>query len=50
MGILNAACNVLFNVLFVGRLGLSGIALSTSVTYVVVATVFGILLSRRFPR
>jgi putative peptidoglycan lipid II flippase len=50
MGILNAACNVVFNVLFVGRLGLSGIALSTSVTYVVVATVFGILLSRRFPR
>ena len=40
MGILNATCNAAFNTLFVGRLGLSGIALSTSVTYLVVALVF----------
>ncbi len=40
MGVLNAALNALFNALFVGPLGLAGIALSTSLTYVVVAVVF----------
>jgi putative peptidoglycan lipid II flippase len=48
MGVLNATCNAAFNALFVGWLGLSGIALSTSVTYVVVAVVFWIRLPRRF--
>lgn len=47
MGILNATCNAAFNTLFVGRLGLSGIALSTSVTYGVVAAVFWIRLPQR---
>jgi putative peptidoglycan lipid II flippase len=47
MGLLNATCNALFNMAFVGRLGLSGIALSTSVTYVVVAVVFWIRLPHR---
>jgi putative peptidoglycan lipid II flippase len=48
MGVLNATCNVVFNALFVARFGLSGIALSTSVTYGIVASVFWIRLSRRF--
>jgi putative peptidoglycan lipid II flippase len=46
MGLLNAACNAAFNFAFVGRLGLAGIALSTSVTYVVVAAVFWARLVR----
>ncbi|MGA2448526.1 MAG: lipid II flippase MurJ [Polyangiaceae bacterium] len=40
MGILNSSLNVAFNAIFVGVLGLSGIALSTSLTYLVVAVVF----------
>jgi putative peptidoglycan lipid II flippase len=46
MGLLNSVLNVAFNALFVGPLGLSGIALSTSVTYAVVALVFWVLLRR----
>ncbi|MGD0678893.1 MAG: lipid II flippase MurJ [Polyangiaceae bacterium] len=46
MGILNGVLNAAFNALFVGGLGLSGIALSTSVTYVVVALVFWLRLPR----
>jgi putative peptidoglycan lipid II flippase len=46
MGVLNSALNAGFNVVFVGFLGLSGIALSTSMTYVVVAIVFWIRLPR----
>jgi putative peptidoglycan lipid II flippase len=44
MGLLNAGLNVAFNAAFVGVLGLSGIALSTSLTYLVVAVVFWIRL------
>jgi putative peptidoglycan lipid II flippase len=44
MGVLNATLNIVFNALFVGRLGLSGIALSTSLTYLVVAIVFWVRL------
>ena len=47
MGVLNSALNALLNVTFVGALGLAGIALSTSVTYLVVAVVFWIRLPRR---
>jgi putative peptidoglycan lipid II flippase len=46
MGLLNAALNATLNLLFVGKLGLSGIAFSTSVTYLVVATVFWARLAR----
>jgi putative peptidoglycan lipid II flippase len=46
MGLLNAACNALFNGLLVGPLGLSGIALSTSITYAIVAVVFWIRLPK----
>jgi putative peptidoglycan lipid II flippase len=46
MGLLNSALNVTFNALFVGPLGLAGIALSTSVTYAIVAVVFWLLLPR----
>ncbi len=46
MGVLNSTLNALFNVLFVGALGLSGIALSTSTTYLVVALVFWFRLPR----
>jgi peptidoglycan biosynthesis protein MviN/MurJ (putative lipid II flippase) len=46
MGVLNSALNAVFNALFVGALGLSGIALSTSVTYAVVAIVFWVRLPR----
>ncbi len=44
MGLLNAGLNVAFNAAFVGSLGLSGIALSTSLTYLVVAVVFWLRL------
>jgi putative peptidoglycan lipid II flippase len=47
MGLLNAASNALFNFVFVGRMGLSGIALSTSVTYAIVAAVFWIRLPKK---
>jgi putative peptidoglycan lipid II flippase len=46
MGILNSALNAGFNLVLVGSLGLSGIALSTSLTYVVVALVFWFRLPR----
>ena len=46
MGIVNSVLNAAFNALFVGSLGLSGIALSTSVTYAVVAAVFWLRLPR----
>jgi peptidoglycan biosynthesis protein MviN/MurJ (putative lipid II flippase) len=46
MGVLNSVLNATFNGLFVGALGLSGIAFSTSVTYVVVAAVFWFRLPR----
>lgn len=46
MGVLNSTLNAAFNLAFVGRLGLAGIALSTSMTYVVVAVVFWIRLPR----
>ncbi len=46
MGVLNSALNAAFNLLFVRSLGLAGIALSTSLTYVVVAVVFWIRLPR----
>jgi putative peptidoglycan lipid II flippase len=46
MGLLNSALNVTFNALFVGPLGLAGIALSTSVTYAIVAFVFWLRLPR----
>jgi putative peptidoglycan lipid II flippase len=46
MGVLNSGLNAVFNAVFVGFLGLSGIALSTSLTYAVVAVVFWIRLPR----
>jgi putative peptidoglycan lipid II flippase len=46
MGVLNSALNAAFNLLLVGPLGLAGIALSTSMTYLVVAVVFWIRLPR----
>jgi putative peptidoglycan lipid II flippase len=46
MGVLNSVLNAAFNALFVGALGLSGIAFSTSVTYLVVAIVFWARLPR----
>jgi putative peptidoglycan lipid II flippase len=46
MGILNSTLNAVFNLLLVGPLGLAGIALSTTMTYVVVAVVFWIRLPR----
>jgi putative peptidoglycan lipid II flippase len=46
MGVLNSGLNAVFNLAFVGALGLSGIALSTSLTYVVVAVVFWVRLPR----
>jgi putative peptidoglycan lipid II flippase len=44
MGVLNASLNLSLNALFVRWLGLSGILLSTSVTYAVVAGVFWLRL------
>jgi putative peptidoglycan lipid II flippase len=46
MGVLNSTLNAAFNLLLVGPLGLAGIALSTTMTYVVVAVVFWIRLPR----
>jgi putative peptidoglycan lipid II flippase len=46
MGVLNSTLNAAFNLIFVGPLGLTGIALSTSLTYVVVAVVFWARLPR----
>jgi putative peptidoglycan lipid II flippase len=50
MGILNSSLNVAFNAVFVGLLGLSGIALSTSLTYFIVAVVFWVKLKGRSSR
>ncbi len=47
MGLLNAALNAGLNVAFLPRLGLEGIALSTSCTYAVVALVFAVRFRRR---
>lgn len=44
MGVINATSNAILNLLFVRWLGLAGIALSTSVTYVIVAVVFWVRL------
>ena len=44
MGVLNSACNALLNWVFVRSFGLPGIALSTSVTYLIVAIVFAVRL------
>jgi putative peptidoglycan lipid II flippase len=46
MGVLNAGCNAVLNLVLVRPLGLAGIALSTSVTYAIVAAVFWIRLPR----
>jgi putative peptidoglycan lipid II flippase len=46
MGLLNSALNAILNLLFVRLFGLPGIALSTSVTYLVVAVVFWVRLPR----
>jgi putative peptidoglycan lipid II flippase len=46
MGVLNSALNAAFNLVFVGSLGLAGIALSTSMTYLVVAVVFWVRLPK----
>jgi len=46
MGVLNAALNAVLNLVFVAWLGIGGIALSTSVTYAVVAVVFWVRLTR----
>ena len=47
MGILNSALNAGLNLLLVGPLGLGGIALSTSITYLIVAVVFWWRLPRQ---
>jgi putative peptidoglycan lipid II flippase len=47
MGVLNAALNAGLNVLFLPKLGLEGIALSTSCTYAVVAAVFAVRFEAR---
>lgn len=47
MGVLNSVLNAGLNLLLVGPLGLRGIALATSLTYVVVAVVFEVLLRKR---
>ena len=49
MGVLNATLNAGFNALLVGPMGLSGLALSTSITYAVVALVFWVRLPRDAP-
>jgi putative peptidoglycan lipid II flippase len=46
MGILNSTLNAGLNLAFVRFLGLSGIALSTSATYLIVAVVFWVRLPR----
>jgi putative peptidoglycan lipid II flippase len=47
MGILNASCNAVFNVVLLRFLGLEGIALSTSCVQAAVAIVFWFRLERR---
>jgi peptidoglycan biosynthesis protein MviN/MurJ (putative lipid II flippase) len=46
MGLLNSTLNAGLNALLVGFMGLPGIALSTSITYLVVAIVFWVRLPR----
>jgi len=46
MGVLNAGLNAVLDALLVGPFGLAGIALSTSITYLVVAVVFWVRLPR----
>lgn len=48
MGVLNAGMNIVFDVLLVKAIGLRGIALSTSVTHLVVAVVFWFRLESAF--
>ena len=50
MGVLNATLNVGLNFVFLPALGLEGIALSTSVTYAVVAVVFAVLLRSKLAK
>jgi putative peptidoglycan lipid II flippase len=47
MGVLNAGCNALFNVIMLRFLGLEGIALSTSCVQLAVALVFWFLFEKR---
>jgi putative peptidoglycan lipid II flippase len=47
MGILNAGCNAIFNVIMLRFLGLEGIALSTSCVQLAVALVFWFLFEKR---
>jgi putative peptidoglycan lipid II flippase len=47
MGIFNAACNAIFNVILLRAIGLPGIALSTSCVQAAVAVVFWFRLERR---
>lgn len=50
MGVLNASANVVFNLVLVGAMGLSGIALATSLVQLAVALVFFVRLRRAFAR
>jgi len=47
MGVLNASCNALFNLVLLKLIGLEGLALSTSCVYIAVALVFWIRLQRK---
>lgn len=47
MGILNASANALLNLFLLKRLGLEGIALSTSLVHTLIAIVFWVLFERR---
>jgi peptidoglycan biosynthesis protein MviN/MurJ (putative lipid II flippase) len=47
MGILNASCNAVFNVVLLKLIGLEGIALSTSCVQAAVAIVFWFRFERR---
>lgn len=50
MGVLNAASNVVFNVVLVRAMGLAGIALATSLVQAAVALVFFVRLRRLFAK
>lgn len=47
LGLFNATTNLLLNVLFVGPLGLEGVALATSITHTAVAVIFALLLRKK---
>lgn len=47
MGVLNAGLNAILNVVFLGLLGLEGIALATSVTHLAVAVVFWVRFEKK---